>query len=692
LHYIYLWLILFGVEQLSTGNAQLDTNLSNLKKMAQDELAIWVKTWPPEASSKTALVKARQSTAFAAANCVTAATAAKITLHSNVTEIAKHTTQARASAAVNDVFAKISEGSMSKAQLEAMFVFDDADASKLAATTLANTKAAAPAAKIETKATETVVVKEAAAEKTAATITAKTDAAKEMITPKLEVESLSKTDLRKETVAPKLEVGSPSRTDLKKEAEKEPADKELAELLALEKAEKAEKEANAKIVLERETAARELAIREAAELVSKEAAEKAAKEKAEKEAAEKVAKEKAEKEAADKAAKEAAEKAAKEKAEKEAAAAQTTITQPSTPSPTPPNPPSGGADTWDPSSAVGDFYSDIEQILTSLGKGLANAQRALDIGAIQAQKAILEDETLSGYGLTANWYVMPEAEFTMRMELGVSEEETVEGTIDGKTELRSRKMMASLSNAKYSNLYKSDSKQESMLKIKFVPVPMPAVVKIPNVLGNPVASARAALAGASVSAMFINEKGEAWTEDTGKVALQSIPGGEVMLAEKVLVVTVNTAGVSSAQSKPPATSTPSPSTPSTPPASNTTPAPAPVAIIPETELKIQTLLADLNNYGQVELKQWTKTWPTEAGSKAAIVKARQSTAFAAANLISVTNAVKAEVHANVTEMSKHTTQARATAAVNDTFDKISTGTMSKAQLEGMFVFDMPGGK
>jgi hypothetical protein len=187
-----------------------------------------------------------------------------------------------------------------------------------------------------------------------------------------------------------------------------------------------------------------------------------------------------------------------------------------------------------PKTAIGEFYSDLAEILTSLGEGIASAQRQLDLSAMKTQKEILEDELLSGYGLTANWYVMPEAEFTLKIELSTYKEEYEEGTKEKKT---TNKILAALSNAKYNSLYKTEKTEESTLRVRFVPVPMPAVVKIPNVVGSTVEAARQILSGSAVSHAFIDKSGNVWSESGGVVIAQSIAGGEVMLADKTLVIT-----------------------------------------------------------------------------------------------------------------------------------------------------------
>ncbi|AIZ56046.1 hypothetical protein Mpt1_c01430 [Candidatus Methanoplasma termitum] len=185
-------------------------------------------------------------------------------------------------------------------------------------------------------------------------------------------------------------------------------------------------------------------------------------------------------------------------------------------------------------ASADEMYSDIAEILSNLGEGLANAQRQLDISALMTQKQILEDDVLSGYGLSANWYVIPELEFTLKITLSVVTQQTEDGT----KRVRRTRLFATPLNAKYNNLYKSEKTEESTLRVRFVPVPMPTVIKIPNLLGSTTDSAKKTLLGAAIKYSFIGEDGSAWNKETGIVVAQSTAGGEIMLADNTLVVTV----------------------------------------------------------------------------------------------------------------------------------------------------------
>ena len=111
------------------------------------------------------------------------------------------------------------------------------------------------------------------------------------------------------------------------------------------------------------------------------------------------------------------------------------------------------------------IYSNLSNVIIELGKGVAVAQHELDQYSLDIQNKILRDDKLYGMGLQATWYVMPEVEFTMKMDYSVYEEKKEDGTIT-RTDVN---MLPS--NATYSNLFKSSKKEESSVKLKIVPIP-----------------------------------------------------------------------------------------------------------------------------------------------------------------------------------------------------------------------------
>lgn len=111
------------------------------------------------------------------------------------------------------------------------------------------------------------------------------------------------------------------------------------------------------------------------------------------------------------------------------------------------------------------IYSNLSNVIAELGAGVAYAQRAMDEASMDIQNEILHDDRLYGMGLQATWYVMPEVEFTMKMDYSVYEKKTESGTITGS------KISVLPSNATYSNLFKSSKKEESSVRLRIVPIP-----------------------------------------------------------------------------------------------------------------------------------------------------------------------------------------------------------------------------
>lgn len=114
------------------------------------------------------------------------------------------------------------------------------------------------------------------------------------------------------------------------------------------------------------------------------------------------------------------------------------------------------------------LFDDLSDIITNIGRGIAEAQVELDRSSIEVQKVLDEDEELSGYGLQANWYVMPETTFTLKMEYTMVEEKESEGSGPF-----NKRIFISPVNAKYQNYFKSTESTESEFKFKIVPVPPP---------------------------------------------------------------------------------------------------------------------------------------------------------------------------------------------------------------------------
>lgn len=199
---------------------------------------------------------------------------------------------------------------------------------------------------------------------------------------------------------------------------------------------------------------------------------------------------------------------------------------------------SGNADQGDEK-----YYVDLAEIITELGKGIANAQHQLDMNAIETQNKIFDDDTLSRYGMNATWYTIPEASFTLRMEYKVSKESEEHGNSDSQKRFR-----IIPSNATYNNLFKSERNEESTLSLRFVPVPLPEQFterrSVPNLLGKTIEQSKAILDDLGIDSSFETESGKTSNGMGTEVTRQSISGDKlVKIGEKLTVfVTTDTGG------------------------------------------------------------------------------------------------------------------------------------------------------
>lgn len=130
---------------------------------------------------------------------------------------------------------------------------------------------------------------------------------------------------------------------------------------------------------------------------------------------------------------------------------------------------------------VDSFFVEMSDIVVELGKGIAKAQQALDMAAIETQKQILDNEELRSMGLNATWYAMPEVTFNLKMDYSVSKEDATEGE-------KSTRIKLSPINAKYRNYFKVSEGIQSQLNLKFTAIPPPASITqsimVPDLVGK----------------------------------------------------------------------------------------------------------------------------------------------------------------------------------------------------------------
>lgn len=127
-------------------------------------------------------------------------------------------------------------------------------------------------------------------------------------------------------------------------------------------------------------------------------------------------------------------------------------------------------------------YTNLSDVIAELGKGIAEAQKKLDESAIETENMILQNDRLYHAGIRATWYVMPEVEFSLKMDYSVSTEEKTEVNINTNNSTTSSekptRRIRSITginvlpmNATSQTYFRSEKAEQSVLKLRFVPVP-----------------------------------------------------------------------------------------------------------------------------------------------------------------------------------------------------------------------------
>jgi hypothetical protein len=124
----------------------------------------------------------------------------------------------------------------------------------------------------------------------------------------------------------------------------------------------------------------------------------------------------------------------------------------------------------------------LEQLLTSLGRGVGSAQAALDRHSIEIQELIDSDPVLGQYGLQASWYQIPSTQLELKIAVQIEQPPTPApppGPIIGGNPILARplpRLWAAPVNARYSNQFGYDVQASSTVSLSIVPVPPPSTV------------------------------------------------------------------------------------------------------------------------------------------------------------------------------------------------------------------------
>jgi len=169
------------------------------------------------------------------------------------------------------------------------------------------------------------------------------------------------------------------------------------------------------------------------------------------------------------------------------------------------------------SNALEVFSAPIEQLISALGQGIAQAQHALDLNSIQTQEELDTNPVLSPFHLQATWYQFPRVDLQLKMSLSVSEDQTPSSanTVSSRASLQNPalgalllkpvRIVAQPVSASYQTHFNYDAQAASVITLSIVPVPNPGnsdQITVPPKM-QPSAVQAAALASA---AKFVTAK------------------------------------------------------------------------------------------------------------------------------------------------------------------------------------------
>jgi hypothetical protein len=121
------------------------------------------------------------------------------------------------------------------------------------------------------------------------------------------------------------------------------------------------------------------------------------------------------------------------------------------------------------STQIEDILIDpLERVLSLVGQGVANAQRAMDLNSVATQTLLANDPALKELGLEATWYHMPTVEIELRLSLSLRREDQIK---DNKLVARKFRMYAAPFNASYQNNFGSEVSGTSQIRAKIVSIP-----------------------------------------------------------------------------------------------------------------------------------------------------------------------------------------------------------------------------
>lgn len=195
------------------------------------------------------------------------------------------------------------------------------------------------------------------------------------------------------------------------------------------------------------------------------------------------------------------------------------------------------------------FAAPLGDVIAAVGRGVAEAQAALDRGSLEATLAVYDTEGDAGaqllreIGYRPTFYVLPETSCEVQVSMRVGGSGGADGSANGSANGGARTYVTPL-DAGFANRFSYAANASAKLTFKIVPVPPPAALDenrpAPNLIGLSGSEAAAKLEVLGLSAAFVGADGAALTNTsatTAKVTEQSPAAlGLVPLGESVRLV------------------------------------------------------------------------------------------------------------------------------------------------------------
>lgn len=200
----------------------------------------------------------------------------------------------------------------------------------------------------------------------------------------------------------------------------------------------------------------------------------------------------------------------------------------------------------DPRALLETLSAPLGEIIASVGRGVADAQRSLDAQTIENFQSIYADgdvaafEALRSIGYRPTWYHIPEVTAELNIALSVSgavESQPSGGAASAPLTPRLRVYAAPV-DAGYTSKYNYDLKASSSVKFRIVPVPpspaAEALRVVPALVGLPWSAARALLAQLDVA----YKAPDPAPKDIDVVASQTPDAGRVLGPGQLVSITL----------------------------------------------------------------------------------------------------------------------------------------------------------